>query len=156
MEKCFRYAVQVWYLEENYHRTISFIETFGRYLWIPSSVHMCVPGNSTVAVAQATAKRSSISSSVMSFASIYANPATIASPAPWRPLTSTGGTAAFHAPLGLTSIEPSSPREMTAYWIPCTSNCFLQERQNISVAVGTTPKHSSYSCALGFIRMGED
>ena len=104
MEKCFRYAVQVWYLEENYHRTISFIETFGRYLWIPSSVHMCVPGNSTVAVAQATAKRSSISSSVMSFASIYANPATIASPAPWRPLTSTGGTAAFHAPLGLTSM----------------------------------------------------
>lgn len=70
MEKCFRYAVQVWYLEENYHRTISFIETFGRYLWIPSSVHMCVPGNSMVAVAQATAKRSSISSSVMSFASI--------------------------------------------------------------------------------------
>ena len=142
-------------LKGRYHRTIPFIETFGRYLWMPSSVHICVPGNSTVAVAQATAKRRSVSASLTSFASIYANPATIASPAPWRPLTSTGGTSAFHAPLGPTSIEPSSPREITAYLIPCTSNCVLQEQQNISVAVGTTPKHSSYSCALGFIRRGE-
>ena len=148
----YRYGI----LKENYHRTISFIETFGIYLWMPSSVHVCVPGNSTVAVAQATAKRSSVSSSVMSFASIYANPATIASPAPWRPLTSTGGTSAFHALLEPTSIEPSSPREITAYRILCTSNCVLHERQNTSVAVGTIPKHSSYSCALGFIRMGED